>query len=162
MLTYLSPFCPNLSSVLQPLRQLLQEDQMFIWSETQQTAFETSKELISQAPVLTYFDTQKPVILQVDASSHGLGGALLQPDEQGKLKPVAYTSCSLSSAEQNYAQIEKECLAICQAMSKWDFWLYGNKQITVHTDHQPLVTILKKPLNKASLRLQRMIMRLQR
>ena len=162
MLTYLSPFCPNLSSVLQPLRQLLQDDQMFIWSEIQQTAFEKSKELISQAPVLSYYDTQKPVILQVDASSHGLGGALLQPDEQGKLKPVAYTSCSLSSAEKNYAQIEKECLAICQAMSKWDFWLYGNKQITVHTDHQPLVTILKKPLNKAPLRLQRMIMRLQR
>ena len=162
MLTYLSPFCPNLSSVLQPLRQLLQDDQMFIWSEVQHIAFETSKELISQAPVLSYYDTHKPVILQVDASSHGLGGALLQPDEQGKLKPVAYTSCSLSSAEQNYAQIEKECLAICQAFSKWDFWLYGNQQITVHTDHQPLVTILKKPLNKAPLRLQRMIMRLQR
>ena len=59
------------------------------------------------------------------------------------------------------AQIEKETLAICAACEKWDLWLYG-KQITIHTDHQPLETIFKKPLAKAPRRLQRLLMRLQR
>lgn len=63
--------------------------------------------------------------------------------------------------EQNWAQIEKECLAIVAACDKWDLWLYG-MEVTVHTDHQPLETIFKKPLSTASRRLQKMMMRLQR
>jgi transposase InsO family protein len=100
--------------------------------------------------------------LQVDASEHGLGGALLQPNDEDKLQAVAYTSCSLTEAETKYAQIEKECLAICHAFQKWDHWLYGKADIVVHTDHQPLEAILNKPLNRAPIRLQRMVMRLQR
>jgi hypothetical protein len=67
----------------------------------------------------------------------------------------------MRSNEILWAQIEKETLAICAACEKWDLWLYG-KQITVHTDHQPLETIFKKPLSKAPRRLQRLMMRLQR
>ncbi len=89
-------------------------------------------------------------------------GALLQPDEQGRLKPVAFTSCSMSSTEQRYSQIEKECLAICHSFNKFDQWLYGKKDIEVHTYHQPLETVLRKPLNKAPARLQKMMMKLQR
>ncbi len=63
--------------------------------------------------------------------------------------------------EMLWAQIENETLAICAACEKWDLWLYG-KQITIHTDHQPLKTIFKKPLSKAPRRLQRLMMRLQR
>ena len=37
-----------------------------------------------------------------------------------------------------------------------------NKNITVHTDHQPLETIFKKPVNKAPARLQKMMVVLQR
>ena len=107
------------------------------------------------------YNLSKPVVLQVDASE-GLGGALLQPNENDKLQPVAFTSCSLNETEQRYSQIEKECLAICNCFHKFDQWLYGKSDIMVHTDHQPLETILKKPLNKAPARLQKMLMRLQR
>ena len=102
------------------------------------------------------------MVLQVDASEEGLGEALLQPNAEGKLQPVAFTSNSLSSTEQRYSQIEKECLAICNIFGKFDHWLFGKSDITVHTDHQPLETIYKKPLHKSSARLQRMLMRLQR
>ena len=109
-----------------------------------------------------YYDVHMPVVLQVDATDQGLGGALLQPNENGKLQPVAYTSCSLNSTEQMYSQIEKECLAICNCFSKFEQWLYGKSDIEVHTDNLPLVTVLKKPLNKATARIQRMLMKLQR
>ena len=102
------------------------------------------------------------MVLQVDASEEGLGGALLQPNAEGKLQPVAFTSNSLNSTEQRYSQIEKECLAICNTFAKFDHWLFGKSDVTVHTDPQPLETICRKPLNKAPARLQRMLMRLQR
>lgn len=85
----------------------------------------------------------------MDASKHGLGAALLQ---KGKL--VGYASKSLTSTEQEYAQIEKEMYAIVFGAERFHQYIYGN-QIDVTTDHKPLETILKKPLSAAPARLQR-------
>ena len=162
MINFLSPYCDNLSSVIKPLTRLTKKDMSFIWSEDQEKAFNEVKRLITEAPVLQYFDLEKPVIVQVDASKSGLGGALMQPNDEGLLQPVSYTSCSLNNSEKSYSQIEKECLAICNTFIKYDQWLYGKRDITVHSDHQPLETIFKKPVNKAPARFQKMMMKLQR
>ena len=162
MVNYLSPFCANLCSEIQPLRMITQTAVPFIWSDAQDQAFNKAKQLIASAPVLAYYDLRDPVFLQTDASDYAVGGALFQPNNKGYLQPVAFTSSSMNPTEQRYSQIEKECLAICHAFQKFDHWLYGKHDIEVHTDHQPLETIMKKPLNKAPARLQRMIMRLQR
>ena len=137
MANYLSPYCPNLSTTMRPLTRLTRNDTSFIWAQAQEDAFAKAKTLIATTPVLQYYDINKPVTLQVDASEEGLGGALLQPKTDG----VAYTSNSLNSTKQRYSQIEKECLAICNAFEKFDHWLYGKSDIEVHTDHQPLETI---------------------
>ena len=112
--------------------------------------------LIANATTLKFFDVNKPCVLQVDASDTGLGGALLQDGQ-----PVAFTSSTLSATEVNYAPIEKECLAIKVACSKFYQYLYGKQDVVVHSDHQPLETIFKKPLSKAPKRLQRMMLQLQ-
>ncbi|KAL7864418.1 hypothetical protein AOLI_G00158380 [Acnodon oligacanthus] len=62
--------------------------------------------------------------------------------------------------ETRYAQIEKELLAVVFACTKFKDYIYG-KPIIVETDHQPLVTILKKPIHAAPARLQRMLLQLQ-
>ena len=162
MINFLSPFCENLSATIRPLTDLTKDSMAFIWSTTQQNAFLKAQNIIANAPVIQYYNLDKPVTLQVDASDSGLGGVLMQPNNSDILQPVAYTSCSLTPTERRYSQIEKECLAICNAFSKFDQWLYGKPSIEVHTDHKPLETIFKKPLNKAPARLQRMMMRLQR
>ena len=74
--------------------------------------------------------------------------------------PVCFTSHTLSNTEKQDAQIEKECLAIVTCMNKWHQYLYGKQDITVHTDHQPLDSIFKKPISKAPRRLQRMMLKL--
>ncbi len=162
MLNYLSPFCQNLSSVIQPLRALTKDGVEFHWSPLQEEALSQAKSLITSTPTLLYFDIHKPVVLQVDASERGLGGALLQPNKSNGFQPVAFTSSSMSETETRYSQLEKECLAICNGFSKFDQWLYGKHDIEVHTDHKPLESIFQKPLNKAPARLQKMMMRLQR
>ena len=100
--------------------------------------------------------------MQVTTALGGGGGALLQPNGENQLQPVAFTSCSLTSTKKRYSQIEKECLAICNAFAKFDHWLYGHPCIEVYTDHKPLEIIFKKSLKKAPARLQRMLSRLQR
>ena len=160
-MNYLNAFCPSLASVIKPLHNLTKQDHTFLWSSVHEKSFNDAKKLIVNAPCLAFFNSNRPVVLQVDASENGLGAALLQPDADNKLKPVAFTSCLMRQNEVMWAQIEKKTLAICAACEKWDLWLYG-KTITVHSDHQPLETIFRKPLAKAPKRLQRLIMRLQR
>ena len=123
---------------------------------THESAFQTAEELIATTMVLRYYDVTKPMTLQVDASEEAIGGVLLQEGQ-----PVCFTSHTLDSTEKNYAQIEKECLAIVTGMNKWHQYLFGKKYITIHTGRQPLETIFKKPLCQAPRQLQRMMLKLQ-
>eukprot|EP00117_Sycon_ciliatum_P012660 scpid74394/ scgid13645/ Retrotransposable element Tf2 155 kDa protein type 1 len=102
MVNYLSRFVPNFTDVMQPLQNLLQKDMPFVWSDTQQCAFKTIKQMLSTTPGLAFFDPNKKIILENDASEYGLGSVLMQDD-----RPIAFASRSLKPAERNYAQIEK-------------------------------------------------------
>ncbi|UYV68177.1 K02A2.6-like, partial [Cordylochernes scorpioides] len=155
--TYLCKFMPNISMISEPLRKLTMKNSTWSWSKNHQAAFEQIKDLASKAPVLRYFDADKSIAIQCDASKHGLGATLLQESQ-----PIIFASRSLSKTEQNYAQIEKECLAIVFACERFHQYILGKCQVIVQTDHKPLLSIFKKSILKAPQRLQRMLLRLQR
>ena len=67
----------------------------------------------------------------------------------------------MSSAETRYAQIEKELLAVVFAFNKFHQYVYS-KDVIVESDHKPLEPILKKSLAATPLRLQRMLLQLQK
>ena len=70
------------------------------------------------------------VTLSVDASFKGMGAVILQND-----RPVAYVSKALTQSQQNYAQIEKEMLAIVFGCEHFHDYLYGQREVTVESDH---------------------------
>ena len=74
-----------MSEISAPLRLLLEKDISWHWEEKQKEAFKKLKELASGTPVLAYYYSDKEVVLNVDASSFGLGAVLLQEG-----KPLAY------------------------------------------------------------------------
>lgn len=155
-LNFLGPYLPNMSTLTQPLRVLLKKESVWSWGMEQTAALDAIKKLLVSEPVLKYFDINKPTQLQVDASQYGLGAVLLQDGH-----PIAYASRSLTSAEINYPQIDKELLAIVFGCERFNHYIYG-RDITVQTDHSPLLSIIKKSIHKASPRLQRLLIRLQR
>ena len=113
------------------------------------------KQLVTKAPVLKYYDPQEDLTLQCDASDAGLGAALLQ-----KGQPIAFASRALQSVR-NYAQIEKDLLAVIYGLEKFHQYTFG-RLVIVHSDHKPLEYIVKKSLFKAPKRLQRMLLRIQK
>ena len=157
MVTYLSKFIPHYSKISAPLRLLLEKNIEWHWTSDQTQALTKLKSLITSHPTLKFFDPSKPIKVSVDASSKGIGAVLLQDNQ-----PVAYASKSLTPTQQNYAQIEKEMLAIVFGCQKFHDYLYGLFCVHIETDHKPLETILKKPLHTAPARLQRMILSIQR
>ena len=76
MVQYLSKFLPQLSSVTEPLRQLVHKGYQWEWSTEHDQAVCTIKDLICKVPVLRYFDPAMELTLQCDASESGLGYAL--------------------------------------------------------------------------------------
>ena len=54
--------------------------------------------------------------------------------------PVVYTSRSLTPAEKQYSNIERELLAVVFAMERLHHYVYGYT-VMVETDHKPLVSI---------------------
>ena len=62
MLNFLARFCPKLSDVVKPLRELTHKGVTFQWTDSHDQAFVESKELIAHAPVLCYFNSQLPVM----------------------------------------------------------------------------------------------------
>ena len=105
------------------------------------------------APILAYYNPNKPTILQTDASCKGLGACLLQNE-----KPVYFASKALTEMQKGYVAIELESLAVAWAMEKFHHFLYGN-EFTLKTNQMPLKVILSKCLNQATPRLQRMLIR---
>lgn len=77
LLQYLSKFIPNPSDISAPLRKLEGKVEWH-WGTEQQQSFDKLKVLVSQTPVVKYYDVDKPVTLSVDASSEGLGAVILQ------------------------------------------------------------------------------------
>lgn len=73
--------------------------------------------------------------------------------------PIAYALRALSQTEQRYSQIKKELLAIVYACEKFHYCIYG-QSVIVHSDHKPLETILTRPFEKISARLQHLCLRL--
>ena len=75
----------------------------------------------------------------------------------GSERPVGYVSRTLNDAERNYAQLEKEGLALVFGVKKFYSYLFGHA-FTLITDHKPLLGLLsecKSTSPQASARVKR-------
>ena len=118
--TYMGPFISGLSTLTAPLRELVKENSLFDWNSAHQQAFNAIKNGINAEAALAYYDPTKEVTLQVDASSTGLGAALLQDK-----KAIAFASKALTDTESRYANIERELLAVVYGCEHFHTYLYG-------------------------------------
>ncbi|XP_003382034.1 putative integrase core domain protein, partial [Trichinella spiralis] len=99
-----------------------------------------STPLLSSDAVLTHYDGKKPLVLVCDASPHGTGAVLCHKLSSTQEIPIAFYSRTLSATERNYAQIDKEALAVIAGVKKFHEYLYGG-QFTIITDHKPLLGV---------------------
>ena len=155
MVNYLGSFVKDLSVKNNHLRQLLKKDVVWHWNDIHEKEFNDLKSLISNAPILTFYNPNKLITLSVDASKNAVGAVLAHDNS-----PIAFASATLTSSQENYAQIEKELFAILFGCTKFHQYVYGQR-ILVETDHKPLVPLFSKPLYQVPARLQRFMLRLQ-
>lgn len=154
----LGHFLPDLAHATVKMRELLKKKNAFLWLDEHDKEFQKAKDLLCSPAVVKPFDPVLKTEILTDASRlHGLGYALIQRDRMSNPRLIQCGSCSLTTAQQNYATVELECSAIQWAINKCYFYLRGLPGFKVITDHRPLVGIFDKPLSSlANARLQRM------
>jgi hypothetical protein len=144
----------QLRDVMAPFRPYLSPKQQFEWTSELNAAFEASKTNIIKSIQrgVEIFDVHKRTCLRPDFSNRGLGFFLLQQHCSctsglpgcclDGWKITLAGSRFLSSAEQRYAPVEGEALAVAWGLEQTRFFTQGCADLLVVTDHKPLVKIL--------------------
>nr|GEW78585.1 putative reverse transcriptase domain-containing protein [Tanacetum cinerariifolium] len=112
------------------------------WGREQKEAFQTLKDNLCNAPILSFPDGSEDFIVYYDASNQGLGYVLMQ---RGKV--VTYASRQLKIHEKNYTTHDLELGPVVFALKTLRHYLYGTKSV-IYTDHKSFQHIFdQKELN---------------
>ncbi|XP_055527162.1 uncharacterized protein K02A2.6-like [Wyeomyia smithii] len=137
---YYGKYVPEMRKLRYPMDQLLKAGTKWEWNKACQDSFDRFKELLMSPLVLTHYNPQLDIVVSADASSIGIGARIAHRFPDGTVKAICHASRSLTPAETNYSQIEKEGLALIFAVTRFHRMLFG-RHFTLETDHKPLLAI---------------------
>eukprot|EP00253_Pinus_taeda_P015200 PITA_15200 len=121
-INFLRRFIPNLAELIRLLSNMLKNNAKVKWSLETKQAFESIKTAPTQMPVLTSPQFDKDFIIFSFASDHTIAAVLLQKDDQGNEKPIAFFSRALRDVPLKYQIMEKKVYALVKAIK--DFRIY--------------------------------------
>merc|ERR1712240_659956 len=150
-ISYISKHIPDLRTARAPLDFLVKPDVKFVWEKVHEDSFNKCKLLAANSALLTHFDPNKDIVLTTDASPHGVGACLSHKvivNNKTRLLPIAYASSSLKDSQKNYAQVDREGLAVYWGINHFRQYLL-RQEFELHTDCSALVKIFgpKNDLN---------------
>ncbi|GKD92449.1 putative reverse transcriptase domain-containing protein [Tanacetum coccineum] len=132
----------NFSKIAKPLTSLTQKNKKYEWGTEHEEAFQTLKDNLYNAPILSLPNGIEDFIVFCDASNQGLGCVLIQ---RGKV--IAYASRQLKIREKNSTTHDLELGAVVFSLKTWRHYLYGTKSV-IYMDHKSLQHIFdQKELN---------------
>jgi len=143
MAGYYRRFIPKYPELAGPLTELTKTKVGVTFPQATKTeavrkSIEGLKEALTSAPVLAIPRGDRPFILKTDAcSTHGLGGCLVQIQDDGHEQPIGFYGRRLQPAELKYTVTEQELLAVVACTKAFRPYLWGRKWVLI-TDHSAL------------------------
>jgi hypothetical protein len=113
----------------------------FKWDEERNLAFEAIKEAIVKSPVLVSLDYSKDFQVFSFAFEGTIEGVLLQKNDQGEEKPIAFMSKTLRYVEIKYAIMEKQDYALVKSLKHFRTYV-GYSRIVSYVPHALVKYIL--------------------
>ena len=130
-----------------PLYQLLNKNNhdksnKISWTAPCDRAFNDLKTALKTSPILCYPSPDREYFLITDGCQQGISFILMQPDGEGKLKPVAYGSRTLRKEQTRWPIMQIELFAIIMGLREYRNYLI-NKPFTILTDCKNLTWLNK-------------------
>ena len=136
-LTFISKYIYKLQVILRTFYFQLRDPTYFKWTpELQQIFDRVKKELTDGTLRLAIPNSDKPFYFRGDASNYGIGAALLQKNQFGKMESVSANSRLFSTTEFRLSTILRECSAIIYALFEYEFLIQGSKHPVIFI-HRP-------------------------
>jgi len=121
-INFLKRFIPNLAELIRLLNNMLKKDSKVKCTIEAKQAFEGIKIALTKTPILTSPKFDRDFIIFSFASKHTIAAVLLQKDDQGCEKTIAFFNRTLRDAPLKYQIMEKQAYALVKAIK--DFRIY--------------------------------------
>ena len=132
------------SDIAKPLSELTKKNQPFLWGPEQQSAFDKLKYCLTHYPVLAPPLPEGKYIIDTDASDFAMG-AVLQQEQHGTVRVIAYASKTFDAAERMYCTTRKELAAVIYALREFRHYVVGGIPFLLRTDYGALTSLFKTP-----------------
>jgi len=156
--SWLRRYIRNFATLAAPLIELIKKGYKWSWTKECESAFNEIRERLINPPVMAAPNFSKPFVIRCDASSVGIGAALLQKHDKG-YRVIQYASRALSDRERRYSTVERECLAVVWGVEHFRPYIEDEK-FTVISDQKSLSWM--KHASDPTGKLARWMIRLQR
>ena len=154
MVNFYRRFLPGAAKAMAPLHALLSPNKVsrkpIEWNELANESFCAIKQKLAEATMLAFPVLNAPTQLITDASDSAIG-AVIQQTVEGVIRPIAFFSKNLSSAQQKWSAFDRELLAIYLAVRHFKHFLDG-RSFTIFTDHKPLTFMFTSSMRNATAR----------
>lgn len=108
------------------------------WNAEAEVAFQAVKDAIVHSCTLKFLADEGEVRLYTDASDYAIGAHLVQVDETGVERTVAFYSKKLNDVQSRWNVTEKEMFSVIEAVHKFHTYI-GGRHFVVMTDHRNLI-----------------------
>ena len=112
-LNYITRFISHLIATYVPIFKLLKKDQIVIWNDECQAAFDKIKEYLQETPILIPPVEGRPLIMNLTVLEKTMRCVLGEHNESGRKEhAVYYLSKKFTDSETKYSLLEKTCCAL--------------------------------------------------
>ncbi|XP_052728595.1 uncharacterized protein LOC128195360 [Vigna angularis] len=144
-LNYIARFISQLTATCEPMFKLLRKNQVMVWNEDCQAAFEKIKQYLQDPPVLRPPEPGRPLILYLTVLERSMGCVLGQYDEAGKREhAIYYLSKKFTDCEQRYSSLERTCCALAWAAHRLRQYMLSHSTLLI-SKMDPIKFIFEKP-----------------
>ncbi|XP_050876112.1 uncharacterized protein LOC127079787 [Lathyrus oleraceus] len=114
-----------MTATCSPIFKLLRKDQVVVWNEGCQFAFDKIQEYLQEPPILLPHVEGRPLINYLTVLDESMGYILGQQDETGKKEhAIYYLSKKFIDYETRYSMLEKICCALAWAAKRLLQYMY--------------------------------------
>jgi hypothetical protein len=143
-INFLRRFLSNFAELVKHITAMLRKGHEMKWIAESKGSFDQINKALTEAPVLISPNYSKEFLIFSFTSDDSIAAVLLQRNDQGQEKPIAFFSSALRDAELRYEIMEKQAYALVKALKAFRIYVFHSR-VTAYVPSPSVKDILIQP-----------------